>query len=312
MFNKKPRRNFSIKPSKLPQNKSDSSGAEDVVEDSGPFAVTRPPNSKENKDGRKNKENVLSFSDDKEGSGIKLKKWSDKAVVFQARRKEASPAKTSRPNARRDVTVVASPKERTGSDVSGEELSPESDGDAKSTTSSSASSMSSIFSKSSRSSKSSTQKHKPVVIPDSRRIQAARRQRQKARAQKDYISLGRDGESSPRNPDHEDLEERSDEGDEDKPDDHERRIKFAPRSKTIRERIAEKMGGSECLSRCISVYGSVAHSLLVLILEGVMVMIVTLTRKQRLITCGRSNRLGRESSDTLENRVHQAVAAVAL
>uniref|UniRef100_A0A8C7UZN0 GCF C-terminal domain-containing protein n=1 Tax=Oncorhynchus mykiss TaxID=8022 RepID=A0A8C7UZN0_ONCMY len=280
MFNKKPRRNFrqrkgkssdedeqksgeddgsktqatasSIKPVKLPQNrgiscsskreakspKSDSSGAEDAVEygTSGPFVGTRPPNSKEDKDGRKKKGNVLSFSNEKEGSEFKLKKSSDKAVVFQARRKEASPAKTSRPTARKDVTVVVSQKER-----SGEELSSDSDGEegAKSSTSSSASSMSST------SSKSSTQKHKPVVIPDARRIQAARRQRQAARAQKDYISLGRDGESSPRTPD-QDLEERTDEDydDDDEPDDHERRIEFAPRSKTIRERIAEKMGGS--------------------------------------------------------------------
>ncbi|CAB1335570.1 unnamed protein product [Coregonus sp. 'balchen'] len=278
MFNKKPRRNFrqrkgkssdedeqksgegdgskiqatasSIKPSKLPQNRgiscsskreamppnSDSSGAEDAVEygTSGPFVGTNLPHSKEDKDGRKKKGNVLSFSNEKE----------DKAVVFQARRKEASPVKTSRPTARKDVTVVASPRERSGSDVSGEELSPESDGEggAKSTTSSSASSMSS---RSSRSSKSSTQKQKPVVIPDARRIQAARRQRQAARAQKDYISLGRDGESSPRTPD-QDLEEHTEEDDDDdEPDDHECRIEFAPRSKTIRERIAEKMGGSD-------------------------------------------------------------------
>uniref|UniRef100_A0A674A754 GC-rich sequence DNA-binding factor 2 n=1 Tax=Salmo trutta TaxID=8032 RepID=A0A674A754_SALTR len=285
MFNKKPRRNFrqrkgkssdedeqksgeddgsktqatasSIKPVKLPQNrgiscsskreamtpKSDSSGAEDAVEygTSGPIVGTRPPNSKEDNNGRKKKGNVLSFSNEKEGSEFKLKKSSDKAVVFQARRKEASPAKTSRPTARKDVTVVASQKERSGSNVSGEELSSESDGEggAKSTTSSSASSMSST------SSKSSTQKQKPVVIPDARRIQAARRQRQAARAQKDYISLGRDGESSPRTPD-QDLEERTDEDydDDDEPDDHERRIEFAPRSKTIRERIAEKIGGS--------------------------------------------------------------------
>ncbi|XP_041710525.2 intron Large complex component GCFC2 [Coregonus clupeaformis] len=249
----------SIKPSKLPQNRgiscsskreamppnSDSSGAEDAVEygTSGPFVGTNLPHSKEDKDGRKKKGNVLSFSNEKEGSEFKLKKSSDKAVVFQARRKEASPVKTSRPTARKDVTVVASPRERSDSDVSGEELSPESDGEggAKSTTSSSASSMSS---RSSRSSKSSTQKQKPVVIPDARRIQAARRQRQAARAQKDYISLGRDGESSPRTPD-QDLEEHTEEDDDDEPDDHERRIEFAPQSKTIRERIAEKMGGSD-------------------------------------------------------------------
>ncbi|KAK6304781.1 hypothetical protein J4Q44_G00253670 [Coregonus suidteri] len=192
-------------------------------------------------DGRRKETCSASLMRKKEGSEFKLKKSSDKAVVFQARRKEASPVKTSRPTARKDVTVVASPRERSDSDVSGEELSPESDGEggAKSTTSSSASSMSS------RSSKSSTQKQKPVVIPDARRIQAARRQRQAARAQKDYISLGRDGESSPRTPD-QDLEEHTEEDDDDdEPDDHERRIEFAPRSKTIRERIAEKMGGSD-------------------------------------------------------------------
>ncbi|KAL0969827.1 hypothetical protein UPYG_G00232800 [Umbra pygmaea] len=275
MFNKKQRRNFRqrkrdstdedeqneegdeskthisvdcLKISKLPDNrgitcsskrestahKSDSSGSENVEETDAPFSDT-----KEDKDKRQKKENILSFSDEKEESEFKLKKSSEKAVVFQARKKEASPAKSFRPNARRDVTVVASPRGRSDSDISGEELSPESDGDAKSTTSSSASSMSS------RSSKSSIQKHKPVVIPDARRIQAARRQRQQARAQKDYISLGRNEESSPQTPDRQDLNERSDEDDDDEQDDHERRIEFAPRSKTIRERIAEKMGVSD-------------------------------------------------------------------
>ncbi|XP_010876890.2 GC-rich sequence DNA-binding factor 2 [Esox lucius] len=278
MFKKKPRRNFRqrkgestdedeqngesdgsrtqasadrTKPSTLPhnrgvkfsskgeRNKSDSS-SEDVGEVHETFSNTIiSHHSKECKDERQKKENVLSFSDDKDVSEFKLKKSSEKAVVFQARRKEASPAKTSNINARRDVTVVASPRERSDSDVSGEELSPESDGDDKSTMSSSASSVSSS------SSKSSTQKHKPVVIPDARSIQAARRRRQQARAQTDYISLGRNGESSPRTPDHQDLEERSDDNcDDDEPDDHERRIEFAPRSKTIRERIAEKMGAS--------------------------------------------------------------------
>uniref|UniRef100_A0A8C7URW8 GCF C-terminal domain-containing protein n=1 Tax=Oncorhynchus mykiss TaxID=8022 RepID=A0A8C7URW8_ONCMY len=221
MFNKKPRRNFrqrkgkssdedeqksgeddgsktqatasSIKPVKLPQNrgiscsskreakspKSDSSGAEDAVEygTSGPFVGTRPPNSKEDKDGRKKKGNVLSFSNEKEGTRLTCFCYvnSQSTDVFQT----------------------------------------------------------------------SLTDSKVVVIPDARRIQAARRQRQAARAQKDYISLGRDGESSPRTPD-QDLEERTDEDydDDDEPDDHERRIEFAPRSKTIRERIAEKMGGS--------------------------------------------------------------------
>uniref|UniRef100_A0A6Q2Y1C3 GCF C-terminal domain-containing protein n=1 Tax=Esox lucius TaxID=8010 RepID=A0A6Q2Y1C3_ESOLU len=211
MFKKKPRRNFRqrkgestdedeqngesdgsrtqasadrTKPSTLPhnrgvkfsskgeRNKSDSS-SEDVGEVHETFSNT-----------------IISFSDDKDVSEFKLKKSSEKAVVFQARRKEASPAKTSNINGKEHQLLQ-------------------------------------------------------LVIPDARSIQAARRRRQQARAQTDYISLGRNGESSPRTPDHQDLEERSDDNcDDDEPDDHERRIEFAPRSKTIRERIAEKMGAS--------------------------------------------------------------------
>lgn len=120
--------------------------------------------------------------------------------------------------------------------ASDEELSPDSDPseDARSNTSSSASSRT----------KSST--IKKVIIPDARRIQAARRQRQEARAQKEYIPLGREGERSPSTPGDPEQEDRSDDHEEedDEPDDHERRIEFAPRSRTVRERIAEKLGGS--------------------------------------------------------------------
>uniref|UniRef100_A0A6Q2Y1A9 GCF C-terminal domain-containing protein n=1 Tax=Esox lucius TaxID=8010 RepID=A0A6Q2Y1A9_ESOLU len=257
MFKKKPRRNFRqrkgestdedeqngesdgsrtqasadrTKPSTLPhnrgvkfsskgeRNKSDSS-SEDVGEVHETFSNTIiSHHSKECKDERQKKENVLSFSDDKDG-----RHW----LFFYAVSEAQALFMSLLTPARRDVTVVASPRERSDSDVSGEELSPESDGDDKSTMSSSASSVSSM------------------VIPDARSIQAARRRRQQARAQTDYISLGRNGESSPRTPDHQDLEERSDDNcDDDEPDDHERRIEFAPRSKTIRERIAEKMGAS--------------------------------------------------------------------
>lgn len=86
-----------------------------------------------------------------------------------------------------------------------------------------------------------------VVIPNAREIEAARRQRHAARAQKEYISLDRDGHSSAGStPDHysrEDEEDRVDD-DDDEPDDHERRIEFAPRLKSIKERIAEKLGMS--------------------------------------------------------------------
>lgn len=86
-----------------------------------------------------------------------------------------------------------------------------------------------------------------VVIPNAKAIEAARRKRQAARGQKEFISLGRDGHSSAGStPDHysrEDDEDRVD--DDDEPDDHERRIEFAPRLKSIRERIAEKLGMKE-------------------------------------------------------------------
>ncbi|XP_046886323.1 GC-rich sequence DNA-binding factor 2 isoform X1 [Hypomesus transpacificus] len=243
-----------IKPSKLPQNrgiscsskrevtppKSDSSGDEDPGQVGGPFAVR----SRNVDVGKKKKGNVLSFSDEKEGkvSEFKVKKLADKAVVFQARKKEDSLAKTTfRPagTARRNVTRAESPLRPSGSDddgASGEELSPDSDPEeeAKSTSSSA----------SSKTSKPSAPKK--VVIPDARRITAARRQRQEARAQKEYIPLGREGERSPSNPGDLDRDEGSDghEDDDDEPDDHERRIEFAPRPRTVRERIAEKLGGS--------------------------------------------------------------------
>lgn len=84
-----------------------------------------------------------------------------------------------------------------------------------------------------------------VVIPNAEEIRAARRQRRSTRAQKEFLPLGRDGQSSAGStPDHysrDDEEDRADD-DDDEPDDHERRIEFAPRLKSIRERIAEKLG----------------------------------------------------------------------
>lgn len=85
-----------------------------------------------------------------------------------------------------------------------------------------------------------------VIIPNAEEIQAARRQRRATRAQKEFIPLGRGGRSSAGStPDHysrEDDEEDRIDDDDDEPDDHERRIEFAPRLKSIRERIAEKLG----------------------------------------------------------------------
>lgn len=84
-----------------------------------------------------------------------------------------------------------------------------------------------------------------IVIPNAEAIQAARRKRSAIRAQKEFIPFSKDGQSSAGStPDHyskEDDEDRIDD-DDDEPDDHERRIEFAPRHKTIKERIAEKLG----------------------------------------------------------------------
>ena len=85
-----------------------------------------------------------------------------------------------------------------------------------------------------------------VIIPSADEIQAARRQRRATRGQKEFIPLGRDGQSSagstPDQYSRDDEEDRVDYDDDDEPDDHERRIEFAPRLKSIRERIAEKLG----------------------------------------------------------------------
>lgn len=90
----------------------------------------------------------------------------------------------------------------------------------------------------------------PAVIPNAKEIEAAKRRRRATRAQKEFIPLSKDAESSPGStPDHYSREDDDDEdrvdGDDDEPDDHERRIEFAPRLKSIRERIAEKLGMRE-------------------------------------------------------------------
>ncbi|KAG8001456.1 GC-rich sequence DNA-binding factor 2 [Nibea albiflora] len=243
MFNKKPRRNFR-------QRKENSSDEEDQQKSSGDAeknekascVVTKPvsvaqsrgiscsskreatPSKPDSSDGEdvetlgvteeiektkkekagieKKATAILSFSDDKEAEGptFKVKKSSDKAVLFQVRKKEASPAKT----AHRTVSSASD---------------------------------------------SSRSASKPVTIPSAEEIQAARRQRRTARTQKEFISLRGDGRSSAGStPDHysrEDEDDRFDDDDDNEPDDHEKRIEFAPRLKSIRERIAEKLEGSD-------------------------------------------------------------------
>lgn len=82
-----------------------------------------------------------------------------------------------------------------------------------------------------------------VVIPNAEEIKAARRQRHNIQTQKDFIPLSRAGHSSAGStPEHYSREEERVDDDDDEHDDHERRIEFAPRLKSIRERIAEKLG----------------------------------------------------------------------
>ncbi|XP_036398546.1 GC-rich sequence DNA-binding factor 2 [Megalops cyprinoides] len=284
MFNKKPRRNFrkrvnesseeeeqvhdeegacGLRQRNLPQSRgiscsskrevgaseSASGGAEDAVGSSETAAERKPsPNAwkKENQE-----KSVLSFSDEKEvdGSEFKVKKSADREVVFKARRKGVSPAELTAVKDQKDAdpasaspdpasvspdpasvspdpASVSSDEPESGEDAAEVDIHAGSDGDASSTSSSSRASGPRIG-----------------AIPDARQIRAARRQRREARAQRDYIPLDQGRDSTPGAGEEEEEEDRSE--DSDGTDDHQRRIQFAPRPKTLRERITEKIGGSE-------------------------------------------------------------------
>uniref|UniRef100_A0A3B4CYK9 GCF C-terminal domain-containing protein n=1 Tax=Pygocentrus nattereri TaxID=42514 RepID=A0A3B4CYK9_PYGNA len=75
--------------------------------------------------------------------------------------------------------------------------------------------------------------------------QILKQNRRRARAQQDYIPLDGDRESTPGSVDGEEDQSDREHDSDDEPDDHERRIQFAPKSKTLREQMAEKMGESE-------------------------------------------------------------------
>lgn len=74
-----------------------------------------------------------------------------------------------------------------------------------------------------------------VNIPDATFIQAARRKRELARAQKDYISLDVRHISTVA-----DKKKDSDEDLESEPDDHEKRIPFTLKPQSLRQRMAEE------------------------------------------------------------------------
>ncbi|XP_022598427.1 GC-rich sequence DNA-binding factor 2-like isoform X1 [Seriola dumerili] len=286
MFNKKPRRNFRQRKDSSSDEEDRQKNSEDggetekapavvnkqskVAQGRGISCSSKKPDSSDGEDeeklevtadkearrkdkggGKEKTTTALSFSDDKEAEepAFKLKKSSDKAVLFQVRRKEASPAKTTYSTAPAGVGVPpsGSPRQDYDSQASphGLHYNDDNDDDSEDSESDEGGARSPSASSASDSSRSTA---KPVVIPNAEEIQAARRQRRATRAQKEFISLSRGGQSSGGStPDHysrDDEEDRVDD-DDDEPDDHERRIEFAPRLKSIRERIAEKLGGSD-------------------------------------------------------------------
>uniref|UniRef100_A0A8C1ZKB1 GC-rich sequence DNA-binding factor 2 n=1 Tax=Cyprinus carpio TaxID=7962 RepID=A0A8C1ZKB1_CYPCA len=169
------------------------------------------------------KSNSLSFLDEKDSTeeSFTVKRSVNREVVFQARKKEGSPAPLTDSQVKKSKAV--SVQSDSDSDSSVEDIPPDSDEGSSSNMSSS----------------SGSSKPQRVVIPDAKKIHAAKEKRRQARAQQDYISL-----DSPRTPgslQEEDQSNGEQDGDSEL-DDHERRIEFAPKPKTLRERMAEKMG----------------------------------------------------------------------
>ncbi|XP_039524099.1 GC-rich sequence DNA-binding factor 2 isoform X3 [Pimephales promelas] len=177
------------------------------------------------------KSKTLSFFDDKdvtatEGS-FKVKRSVNREVVFQARNKEDAPVPLQ-VKKNKDVSLQSD----SDADSSVEEIPPDSDDDDDDDDDDDASS-------SAMSSSSCSSKPQRVIIPDARNIRAAKEKRRNARGQQDYISL--DSPHTPGSLQEEDPSNEEQDSDNDL-DDHERRIEFAPKPKTLRERMAEKMG----------------------------------------------------------------------
>ncbi|XP_043118631.1 GC-rich sequence DNA-binding factor 2 isoform X2 [Puntigrus tetrazona] len=235
MFNKKPRRNFR-------QRKNESSDEDENEKLSGdagketekavsprsngsPKARERDSSDAEESSDTKHrsKSNTLSFLEEKDSTegSFTVRRSVNREVVFQARKKESSPAPPlgSKVKKSEDVRVQSD----SDSDSSVEEVPPDSDEGSSSTLSSS----------------SGSPKPQRVVIPDARKIRAAKEKRRQARAQQDYISL--DSPRTPGSPQEEDPSNGEQDSDSEL-DDHERRIQFAPKPKTLRERMADKMG----------------------------------------------------------------------
>lgn len=88
-----------------------------------------------------------------------------------------------------------------------------------------------------------------VDIPDAAFIQAARRKRELARAQDDYISLDVKHTSTTSR-----VKKNSDEDPESEPDDCENRIPFTPKPQTLRQRMAEETSTYLIHLQCIKAF----------------------------------------------------------
>ncbi|XP_027028338.2 GC-rich sequence DNA-binding factor 2 isoform X2 [Tachysurus fulvidraco] len=268
MFNKKTRRNFRQRREQSSEEEEDSEKLSDVVKEAdaqvhslkqvsvrrgitcsskpsaaahrgtecSPDLTQEPETPQTAHDNKTNNNQTLSFLGEKEGAGeseFKLKRAVDKAVVFQSRKKEDSPIKVT--PSHRDVEDIEL-KEQSNSSTS-EDMSPDSEDENDSTASSSSSSTAAF-------------KSQTVNIPNAEKIRAAKEQRRKARAQRDYIPLDADEENEAEVGDREQDESEKERCSDDELDDHERRIQFAPKSRTLRERMTEKMGGSGSEESC--------------------------------------------------------------
>lgn len=200
----------------------------------------------ESQGGKQKTNTVLSFSDEGGEPEFKLKKTSDKAVLFALRKKEASPAKTTHVTSTTSTGVLQTSSPQSSHNDS-ENDDDDNDDESSSGDDRKYDKQDDYLSPSSSSSGSNhPPASRPVVIPTAKVIEAARRQRRADRAKKEYIAL--EGNSSASStPEHLSRKDEEDqvEDDDDELDDHEKRIEFAPQSKSIRERIAEKLGGSD-------------------------------------------------------------------
>ncbi|XP_053316667.1 intron Large complex component GCFC2 isoform X2 [Spea bombifrons] len=170
---------------------------------------------------------LLSFTEEREGEDVsfKVKKPSVNAVVFRVQKKTENGDHAKKQN---DVVAVHS-----GRDSCSE---PESEAESEERADSPTLDKDLTDSDASSPSQSLSDTEPTGDIPDLKTIQAARRQRRRARAQGDYLSLDTSQTRT----------DSSQSDSDDDLDDHEKRIQFAPGTKTLKEQMAgEISSGNE-------------------------------------------------------------------